>query len=988
MAGEVEANCRLLKGQALLHTPGRDLHQIGLLRARSVVVIAHVEQAALVGVCNSSCGEIKGAVYGCHQAGAVELQRVEGTGLDQRFHAALVNAGALDAAGKVKQAGERPGLCSGSTTLARRDNCLNRLLPGALYGAQTVADLLVGDGLEAVEATVHIRWLKAQAHFFGVLEQHLELVGVVHFHRHIGAEELGRVVHLDPGRVVGQERVGGGVRLVEAVAGKLFHQVKNLVGLLLTDVVLGGADAEDGAVLGHFLGLLLAHGPAQHVGAAQRIAAQNLRGLHHLLLVDHDAVSLGEHLGHQRVRVLDHLATVLARHKAGDQIHGAGAVQGVQRNQVFQARGFGIAQHALHAGTFKLKNGLGRALLEQAIHLGIIQRQVLVGKVLLAGMALDDELTRNLQDGQRGQAQEVELHQADGLHVVLVVLAHGRLAAGLLVERAEVGQLARRNQHTPGVHADVARQAFELAGQLQERLDVFFLGLALGQYGLGLAGIDVFVVLLAIGGRQLQRDAGARLVGDQLADAIAKGVAHVQHPAHIAHHATRGHGAEGGDLADGFLAVFVLHIVDHQIPVGLAEVDVEVGHGDAFRIQKALKQQLVFDRVQVGNFERIGHQRTGARTPSRPHRAAVLLGPVDEVAHDQKVARKTHLQDGADLELKALHVLGHARLALFLLGVQVRHAVFEALVRGVAKIIVRRHAHAVHQRRRELRQLRLAQHQGQAAALGNLQRVGNGRGNVGKQRLHLFHRLEILLAGEAAHALGVAQDFAVGNADARLVRLKVIRLGELDRVRGDHRQLHAGGQLHGGHHLRLVLGAAGALQLQVKAMRKDAGHLQCHIVGTGGVALHQCLPDRPGLGAGECNQAFVQFFEPGQLDHGQLLATGGEHVLRVSAGNQLGNIQVALLVLHQQHHAGDGQRVAAQAFEHDFGTQDGFDALGARLFVKLQGPKQVGNVGDGQGRLLVPGGSFDHFINAAGGVNHGEFGVKAQVDKHPLIVSF
>ena len=441
-------------------------------------------------------------------------------------------------------------------------------------------------------------------------------------------------MHLDPGRVVGQQRIRSGVRLVEAVAGKLLHQVEDFVGLLLADGVFGRTRTEDGAVLGHLFGLLLAHGTAQHVGATERIAAQNLRGLHHLLLVDHDAVGLGQHVGHQRVWVLDFFAPMLAGHEAGNQVHGSRAVQGVERNQVFQARGLGVAQHALHATGFKLEHGFGLAFGEQLVDLLVIQRQVLVGKVLLAHVALADELARNLQNGQCGQAQEVELHQANGLHIVLIVLAHGRLAAGLLVQRAEVGQLARRNQHAACMHANVAGHAFEFAGQFQQGLDVFFLGFSLSQNRLGLRRINVLVALLAIGGRQLQRDVGARLVGDQLADAVAEHVGHVQHAPHIAHHPARGHGAEGGNLADRVFAVFGFHIVDHQVPVGLAKVDVKVGHGNPLRIQKTLEQQVVLQRVQVSNLERVGHQTACTRAPARAHRAAVVLGPVDEVAHN------------------------------------------------------------------------------------------------------------------------------------------------------------------------------------------------------------------------------------------------------------------------------------------------------------------------------------------------------------------
>ena len=168
-------------------------------------------------------------------------------------------------------------------------------------------------------------------------------------------------MHLEPAGVVGQQRIGGGVRLVEAVARKLLHQVKDFVGLVLRDAMGGQrTGAEFLAVLGHFLGLLLAHRAAQQVGAAERVAAQDLRGLHHLLLVDHDAVGLAEHLGHGRVRIFHFLAPVLARHEAGDQVHRPWSVKRVQRDQVLQTGGLGVAQHALHAAAFKLEHGLGQ----------------------------------------------------------------------------------------------------------------------------------------------------------------------------------------------------------------------------------------------------------------------------------------------------------------------------------------------------------------------------------------------------------------------------------------------------------------------------------------------------------------------------------------------------------------------------------------------------------------------------------------------------
>jgi len=380
------------------------------------------------------------------------------------------------------------------------------------------------------------------------------------------------------------------------------------------------------------------------------------------------------------VRVFDHLAAVLARHKAGDQVHRTGSVQGVERNQVFQPRRFGVFEHALHAARFELEHGFGLAHLKQLVNGFIIEGQILEGKIFLARVALDDEFAGDLQNGQRGQAQKVKLHQADRLHVVFVVLTHRRITARLLVQRAKIGQLARCNQHAARVHADVARQSLQFTSQFQQRVHVFFFGLALGQHGLGLNGIDQFVVFFPVSGWQLQGDSHTRLVGNELADAVAKGVAHVEHAAHVTNGGTRCHGAKGGDLADRVFAVFLFHVVNDTVAVALAKVNVKVGHGNPLGVQKALKQQVVLQGIQVGNLQGVSHQRAGAGAAPWAHRAAVVLGPVDEVAHDQKVARETHAQNRHQLKLEPFQIAWHLLVALRRVRVQVRHALFQAFV--------------------------------------------------------------------------------------------------------------------------------------------------------------------------------------------------------------------------------------------------------------------------------------------------------------------
>src|SRR3546814_1331023 len=96
-------------------------------------------------------------------------------------------------------------------------------------------------------------------------------------------------MRLEPRRLVGEQRVGGGVRFVETIARELVDQIEQFVGLVRGDIVgFGTAFDKDRALRVH-LGLdLLAHRAAQQIGATERITRQDLRGLHHLFLIDED----------------------------------------------------------------------------------------------------------------------------------------------------------------------------------------------------------------------------------------------------------------------------------------------------------------------------------------------------------------------------------------------------------------------------------------------------------------------------------------------------------------------------------------------------------------------------------------------------------------------------------------------------------------------------------------------------------------------------
>ena len=141
------------------------------------------------------------------------------------------------------------------------------------------------------------------------------------------------------------------MRLVETVAGEFFHQVEDMGGQVGVDAALDRALHKQLALLGHNLRLLLAHGAAQHVGAAEGVIGQHLSNLHDLFLVENHAVGGAENLFQVGVEII-HLGTaVLAVDKV---IHHARLQrprpeQGHQGNDILEAVGLQTADQILHA---------------------------------------------------------------------------------------------------------------------------------------------------------------------------------------------------------------------------------------------------------------------------------------------------------------------------------------------------------------------------------------------------------------------------------------------------------------------------------------------------------------------------------------------------------------------------------------------------------------------------------------------------------------
>ncbi len=75
------------------------------------------------------------------------------------------------------------------------------------------------------------------------------------------------------------------------------------------------------------------------------------------------------------------------------------------------------------------------------------------------------------------------------------------------------------------------------------------------------------------------------------------------------------HRSEGDHARDVILAVGVLDIFMGQGQV--LEIHVDIRHRDSVRIQETLEQELVLDRIQIGDSQAICHHGSRCGTTSR-----------------------------------------------------------------------------------------------------------------------------------------------------------------------------------------------------------------------------------------------------------------------------------------------------------------------------------------------------------------------------------
>ncbi len=788
-----------------------------------------------------------------------------------------------------------------------------------------------GGGSEVAVGDVDVGRENGDAHVAALVDVLDHLGGVAGF----GGEERGHELAGEMGFEIagdeGEVGVGEGVGFVEAVAGELLHEVEGFGGLLFVVAALGGAGEEAGALLGHLLGVLFAHGAAEDVGFAERIAGQAVGDLHHLFLVDHDAVGLFENFLEDG-EIVDHLlAAMLAIDEVVDDaaLDGAGAVEGVEGAEILDADGLVFAEDVAHAGGFELEDAAGEAFGEDGVGGRIFEGKVV--DVELHAAMFFDERDGVVYDVEGGEAEEVHLEKRKLLKGGHVVLSDNFVAI-CFIKRDEFLEGDGADDDAGGVDSGVAGEALDFAGDFEDLADARVFAGGFLEAGLLFEGVG---------------ELNVELVGDELGDALDFGEGQVEGAADVLDGGAGGEGAEGDDLGDLLAAVFFGDVLNDLAAAAGVEIDVDVGHADALGIEEAFEEQAVLKGIDVGDLHGIADEAAGGRAAAGADGDAARFGEADEVPNDEEIAGELHLLDHADFAVEAFGVGGEIVLerAVAMEGFEALAAAFEALADDEFEIGVG----GVFGGDVEFGERLLDLFELDLAALGDVPGAVQRVFGIGEEGEHFGARFEVELRPVEAHAILVAHGLAGLDAEEDFVGAGVVAAEVVGVVGGDEREAGVFGEAVDEREEGLVLVEAVVLEFEeeivfAEEVRVFVGEAAGFVVAVG----EEGFVDVAAKAGRERDQAFGVAAEQVLIDAGLVV-----EAFEIGGGDELDEVAVALLVLAEEDEVVVAVRIVAELAallgDVDFAADDGVDAGGFGGVVKFDGAEEVAVVGEGDG---------------------------------------
>ena len=299
--------------------------------------------------------------------------------------------------------------------------------------------------------------------------------------------------------------------------------------------------------------------------------------------------------------------------------------------------------------------------------------------------------------------------------------------------------------------------------------------------------------------RPVYRD--IQLVGDHFGDTVHIGIGQIHYPSHVPDYPLGRHGTEGHDLNHLLGTVLLSHIINDLLPSFKAEVNVDIGHGYTLGIQETFKQQVIFNRIDIGDFQAIGYDASCRRSSSRPHHDIITLGIINKIPYNEEIIHVTHAPDNIQFIIQPL--LQRA----VILRITFLQTVAAELIQITPGIIPRRHL--------KMGQLRHAELDVHVTAVGDILGVFHSFPGIREQPFHFFLALYIILAALIPHPVLIRQLFSRLDTQQDIMGFFILPVSVMYVVSGYQRDIQLLAHGKEGRIYRTLVWDPMILQLQI-----------------------------------------------------------------------------------------------------------------------------------------------------------------------------
>ena len=221
-------------------------------------------------------------------------------------------------------------------------------------------------------------------------------------------------------------------------------------------------------------------------------------------------------------------------------------------------------------------------------------------------------------------------------------------------------------------------------------------------------------------------------------------------------------------------AVFFRDILDDLLSALVAEIDIEVRHADALRVQKALEQQIIPQWINARDADAVCGEAAHAGASARADRDTHAFRLTDEIVHDEIVVYITHRIDRRNFIFKAVYDLFFRVFAVVFVQTRVTHAAeIFAVVAAVRRI--------------KARKLRFAELKLHIAAVGDFLCVVRRLGTIREQCTHFVFAFKIEFIGAEFQCILILHRAVRLDADEDVVHFGVFFFNVVAVVRHDER---------------------------------------------------------------------------------------------------------------------------------------------------------------------------------------------------------